>query len=123
MIAVDVPSGSNARLLVVETPNGKLNYRLIGQPTNFSLGLPVINYEFIDLFRDDKNPQTLDTMKFQMFGWTLIAILIYVYLFLSTISKTMMELPTVPQSIVLLTGLSQGGYLASKAVSNINKPI
>jgi len=61
-------------------------------------------------------------MKFQMFGWTLIAILIYGYLFLSSISASMTELPTVPESIVVLTGLSQGGYLAGKAVSNMNKP-
>jgi|GEM_PF-2389022 len=122
LIAVDVPLGAKLNPLVVETANGKVSYRLEGEPTDFSLGLPIVNYEFIDLFRDDKNPQTLDTMKFQMFGWTLIAILIYGYLFLTSISTTMMELPSVPESIVVLTGLSQGGYLAGKVVSNVNKP-
>ena len=108
------PGGGNTKW------EGELSTR--GEPNDFSLGLPIVNYEFIDLFRDDKNPQTLDTMKFQMFGWTLIAILIYGYLFLSSISASMTELPTVPESIVVLTGLSQGGYLAGKAVSNMNKP-
>ncbi len=113
---------SQRTLVDVIDRNGKVSYRLEGEPNDFSLGLPIVNYEFIDLFRDDKNPQTLDTMKFQMFGWTLIAILIYGYLFLSSISASMTELPTVPESIVVLTGLSQGGYLAGKAVSNMNKP-
>jgi hypothetical protein len=120
-IVVDVPDNEEYKTLVVETSNGKLSYELEGKSPNLILGEAKINYEFIDLFRDDKNPDTLDTMKFQMFGWTIIAIFIYVWLFLSDLTPTLLELPTVPQSIVILTGLSQGGYLAGKAVSNANK--
>ena len=67
----------------------------------------------------------MDLMKFQMFGWTIIAIFIYSWLFLSNLGNTIASLPLVPQSIVILTGLSQAGYLAGKGVSNLegsNKP-
>ena len=83
------------------------------------MGLPKIYYEFSDLFRDDKNPSGFDLMKFQMFGWTLIAIVIYVYLFLADLHPTIESLPVVPASIVILTGLSQSGYLTGKAVSSM----
>lgn len=120
-IVIDVPGDKSYRTLVVETSNGKLSYELGNRTPNLTLGGAKLNYEFIDLFRDDKYPNILDTMKFQMFGWTLIAILIYVYIFLNSLTQLMPELPAVPSSIVVLTGLSQGGYLAGKAVGNVNK--
>jgi hypothetical protein len=139
-VIADVPPETKLQLLTVDTPNGKLSYmdngmmprgdgtlvtitQQDGTIVNLlpELGQAKITYEFIDLFRDDKNPNILDTMKFQMFGWTLVAILIYCYLLIDNLSPTMAELPTVPQSIVVLTGLSQGGYLASKAIGNANK--
>jgi hypothetical protein len=58
-------------------------------------------------------------MKFQMFGWTIIAIVIYVYLFLADLRPSLESLPVVPASIVILTGLSQSGYLTGKAVSSM----
>ena len=66
----------------------------------------------------------MDLMKFQMFGWTVIAIFIYVYLFLSNINPEIYSLPNVPYTIAILTGLSQVGYLAGKGTSNMspNKP-
>lgn len=57
----------------------KMNPRDVQRLT---LGVPVYYYEFSDLFRDDKNPSAMDLMKFQMFGWTLVAIFIYAWLFL-----------------------------------------
>lgn len=76
-------------------------------------------YEFSDLFRDDKNPNNMDLMKFQMFGWTVVAIVIYSFLFLNDLRANIESLPLVPESIVILTGLSQAGYLAGKGISNI----
>lgn len=84
-----------------------------------SLGEEVTSYEFSDLFRDDKNPVILDLMKFQMFGWTVIAIFIYSWLFLQNLTDSIITLPLVPETIVILTGLSQAGYLAGKGVSNV----
>jgi hypothetical protein len=118
-IIADVPDGKSYRTLVVDTPNGKLCYELQGSTPNLSLGLPKTRYEFSDLFRDDKNPSTFDLMKFQMFGWTIIAVVIYSALFLWDLRDNIESLPLVPQSIVILTGLSQGGYLTGKAVSNM----
>ncbi len=107
--------------LVVDTANGKLAYELVGTPDNFTLGEATSYYEFVDLFRDDKSPDNLDLMKFQMFGWTVIAVLIYIYVFLTSLRPDLTELPVVPNGIVVLTGLSQTGYLAGKGVSNVNK--
>ncbi|MBI1761946.1 MAG: hypothetical protein HYR56_10970 [Acidobacteria bacterium] len=103
--------------LLLETSNGKLWYPL---DKDLRLGEQRSSYEFADLFRNDKNPSNLDLMKFQMFGWTVIAILIYSYLFLTDLRADMDSLPVVPQSIVILTGLSQAGYLTGKGVSNVS---
>ncbi len=54
-----------------------------------------------------------------MFGWTFVAVVIYVYLFLTDMRSNLTSLPVVPQDIVILTGLSQAGYLTGKGVSNI----
>jgi len=122
-IQVDVPAppANGFGPLVVDTSNGKLAYHLVGPATNLRLGEPTSYYEFVDLFRDDKSPDNLDLMKFQMFGWTVVAIVIYVYFFLSRLRPDLIEQPTVPQGIVILTGLSQTGYLAGKGVSSMNK--
>ena len=107
--------------LVVAANNILANAKnlLPGNVQRLTLGTPVYFYEFSDLFRDDKNPSNMDLMKFQMFGWTIIAIFIYSWLFLSNLGNNIASLPLVPQSIVILTGLSQAGYLAGKGVSSI----
>jgi len=107
--------------LIVDTGNGKLCYKMQGVVPNLNLAGTVSYYEFADLFRDDKNPRNLDLMKFQMFAWTFVAIFIYAWLFLSELHDHIETLPRVDASIVLLTGLSQTGYLTGKAVSNMNK--
>jgi hypothetical protein len=108
-------------MLVVDTTNGKLSYKIsridVTQP--YALGEQQRYLEFADLFRDDKNPANFDLMKFQMFGWTVVAIFIYSCLFLKDLRPDLTSLPVVPQSIVLLTGLSQAGYLTSKGISNL----
>jgi hypothetical protein len=120
-ILLDVPDGQTFQELTIETPNGKLTYELSQQMPDFILGRQKINYEFADLFRDDKNPENLSLMKFQMFGWTLIAIFIYVYLFLGLhhLTANITTLPSVDPNIAVLTGISQTGYLAGKGVSNV----
>lgn len=123
LIVVGIPDKlQNNPTLIVDTGNGKLCYKLAGTVQNFTLMAAVSYYEFSDLFRDDKNPRGMDLMKFQMFGWTLVAIVIYAWLFLSNLHDHIETLPRVDQSIVILTGLSQGGYLSGKAVTNINRP-
>jgi hypothetical protein len=120
-IHVNVPPQLDSlkhRPLVVDTSNGKLAYELLGVPDNLVLGQPTSFYEFIDLFRDDKSPDNLDLMKFQMFGWTVIAIVVYSFLFLKRLDPALTALPEVPNSMVILTGLSQTGYLAGKGVSS-----
>lgn len=120
-IVVDVPPNFS-RILIVDTGNGKLCYKLLGGMANFSLGQPTSSYEAADLFRDDKNPSNMDLMKFQMFGWTVIAIVIYTVLFLSDLHNHIETLPQVDSSIVILTGLSQGGYLTGKALPSAKTP-
>jgi hypothetical protein len=121
-ILLDVPDGQAYQELTIETPNGKLTYELSQQMPNFILGRQRINYEFADLFRDDKNPENLSLMKFQMFGWTVIAIFIYVYLFLGLhhLTPSITSLPNVDPNIAVLTGVSQTAYLAGKGVSNLS---
>jgi hypothetical protein len=119
-ILVDLPDGQAYPALTVETPNGKLTCELSGLTPNLVLGREKVNYEFADLFRDDKNPENLSMMKFQMFGWTVIAIFIYVYLFLGNLDPNITTLPNVDSNIAVLTGVSQAGYLAGKGVSNVS---
>src|SRR5262245_13206264 len=116
-VIVDLTDFTMPTSLIMETPNGKLWYKLEGE---LNLGDLEPYYEFADLFRDDKNPNNLDPMKFQMFGWTVIAILIYSYVFLFDLRKDLDSLPDVPTTIAILTGISQAGYLTSKGVSNVS---
>lgn len=118
-IAAELPDDRAYGTLVVETSHGKLAYNLTGSTPDFKLGASRTQYDFADLFRDDQNPESLSLMKFQMFGWTVIAIFIYVYLFLTNLSSSITTLPVVDSSIVILTGVSQAGYLAGKGVSNV----
>src|SRR5262245_36288258 len=90
-VVVDVTDIKERVSLVMETSNGKLWYELGND--GLKLGELKPYYELADLFRDDKNPNNLDLMKFQMFGWTVIAILIYSYLFLTDLRADMESLP------------------------------
>ena len=112
----DLLSKARGTLVDVEIQIGNLRP---GDVSNLRLGIYTYYYEFSDLFRDDKNPSNMDLMKFQMFGWTVVAIFIYSWLFLSNLGNDISSLPLVPPSIVILTGLSQAGYLAGKGVTSI----
>lgn len=134
-IVVDIPpgalkdvvgsDGSRKDRLTIDCIGDKLCYGLVGKrgtevaagnmPT-LSLGPATLRPEVGDLFRDEHTPNGFDLMKFQMFGWTVIAIGIYVWLFLTTLNDHITSLPAVDTSIVTLTGLSQSGYLASKGL-------
>jgi hypothetical protein len=120
-VAVDLSKimGKPFNDIILETANGKLAYEVTWPTQKPMLGLPKFSYDLADLFRDDKNPSIVSLMKFQMFGWTVVAIGIYSWIFLTNVSPYITSLPPVDQSIVILTGLSQGGYLAGKAVSNV----
>lgn len=107
---------ANQKVVELESKIGKLR---LGDANNLKLGNFTFYYEFSDLFRDDKNPMNMDLMKFQMFGWTVVAIIIYSWLFLNDLRNNIESLPLVPDSIVILTGLSQAGYLAGKGVSGV----
>jgi hypothetical protein len=104
-------------VLVVDSPNGKVAYEVTGAPPAYVLGTARSFYEFADLFRDDKNPDHFDLMKFQMFGWTLIAVATYCGIVWTSMSSDLRSLPVVDQSIVVLTGVSLAAYLGNKGVS------
>jgi hypothetical protein len=101
--------------LIVDTQNGKACYRFAFDGTTATLKEAIIFYEFVDFFRDDQNPSVLSIMKYQMFTWTLIAIGIYLYIFLTNPGNKITTLPVLDRTIVILTGLSQAGYLGGKA--------
>jgi hypothetical protein len=106
---------SKTNTLIVDTQNGKASYRFDFDGTIATLRRPVIYYEFVDFFRDDQNPSILSIMKYQMFVWTLIAIVIYTFVFLKNPSNSISTLPELGEKFVILMGLSQAGYLGGKA--------
>lgn len=126
-VAVDLDDDERYRELIVDTRNGKVTFEL-GYARNSTpqtaLGIvrPRDSYELADLVRDDVNPRNLSLTKFQMFGWTLIAVAIYLVLFFQSLSTTIMELPIIDATLVTLTGVSQLGYLGGKVASNTNAP-
>jgi hypothetical protein len=85
------------------------------------LGEFFYDYEWSDLFREDSSPSSFSLMKFQMFGWTVIAISLYMIHFIQNLTPSMMTLPTLDQSLVILTGVSQIGYLSGKAIGATSK--
>lgn len=99
-------------VLIVDTKNGKAAYFLITEP-EIKLGRSTIYYEFVDFFRDDLNPNVLSILKYQLFGWTLVAVVLYIYKFLQ-LNAASHSLPNIDPTVVILTGASTAGYLAGK---------
>lgn len=96
------------------------------------------------MLEENKKPSLT---RFQMFGWTWIGILIYIGILFSTVSTTLMDmqdarmcqqlqpneveytrlhcnkplheltLPDIDPTLVILMGLSQGGYLGGKIIT------
>lgn len=108
--------------LIVDTRNGKASYRFDDFTTTTEKLEPIVYYEFVDFFRDDQNPSILSIMKYQMFAWTVIAIVIYTYIFLQNPSDTITTLPVLHRTFVILMGLSQAGYLGGKAMPTAPAP-
>jgi hypothetical protein len=119
LIVARLPSNAAYNVLVVDSPNGKVAYQVEGAGRAVALGSARSWYEFSDLFRDDKNPDHYDLMKFQMFAWTAIAIAIYIRTVIEPqfLTPTLQSLPMVDESIVALTGVSLAAYLGSKTVT------
>jgi hypothetical protein len=115
-VVARLPSAADYNVLVVDSPNGKVAFSISGGPAGFTLGPARTWYEASDLFRDDKSPDHFDIMKFQMFGWTLIAVGAYVGQVWTSLSPTLTSLPAVDESIVALTGVSLAAYLGSKSL-------
>jgi hypothetical protein len=78
-------------------------------------------------------PQPLSTMleensqfsvtRFQMLSWTLVAVLIFLGAFFTTMANlpsplTQLDIPDVSSTLVALTGISQGAYLTGKQASH-----
>jgi len=91
------------------------------KPPSASLGSATDALEWSDLFRDDGNPTNLDLMKFQMFGWTIVGLLLYLANFFSALGAqhVLSSLPAIDDSLVVLMGVSQAAYLANKGVQNV----
>jgi len=129
-VAVDVDDSRGYRNLTIDTKNGKVSYAVAyangsSLPTALQLGSERQSYELADLVRDDNNPRNLSITKFQMFGWTAIAVTIYIVTFLAALHEhgaALEELPVVDATVVMLTGVSQLGYLGGKMASNNNAP-
>ncbi len=75
---------------------------------------------FHDLFRYRGR---WDISKFQMFAWTLVTLFIYLYQFHRSLGVHLQAggvetfvLPAVPDQMLALMGVSQGGYLGNKLV-------
>ncbi|MEO5818162.1 MAG: hypothetical protein ABIT20_23030 [Gemmatimonadaceae bacterium] len=114
------------RQLAVDTANGKRVYGLTAVNGVLQLGESQKSYDWLDLFRDDRNPAALALTKFQMFGWTVIAVVMYVFtcwrIFGRPDAPYLQSLPDVDASLVILMGVSQAAYLAGKAVSGVTTP-
>jgi hypothetical protein len=105
------------RNVTVDTAGGKASYE--NRPAPYGLTSVVI-LETRDLFREDSNPRMFSITKFQMFAWTLVAIAFYTAVLLSHLDASIDALPTVDATLVMLTGLSAGGYLGGKAAANMS---
>lgn len=111
--------------LVVDAAAGKVAHVITYTGTTAARGGRFKKYEWGDLFRDDDQPTQFSLMKLQMFAWTLVSLAIYVGIFAAGVwqsDRRMIDsLPVVDTTLVLLTGLSQAGYLGGKASSQAGK--
>jgi hypothetical protein len=114
-IIVAVNPAANYSKLTVDTPNGKETHAIASR----ALGPPISVLEWRDLLREDTNPAKFSMTKFQMLGWTIIAIFFFAVILVRNLNPAIDSLPTIDSTIVLLTGLSQGGYLGGKIAANM----
>ena len=121
-IGVDLPGSITYSDIAVDSKNGKVAYQLCSSAAGPIVCKRIVKSEWSDLFRDDADPSTLSLMKVQMFGWTLVVMAIYCFIFLTNLSSVIDTLPVVDPTLVLLTGLSQTGYISGKGASTIANP-
>jgi hypothetical protein len=110
-IDLDLATGAY-KTVIVDTAGGKDAF---SAQTNGRITV----LEWRDLLREDTAPDQFSMTKFQMFAWTIIAVFFYTLIFLSNLGKEIDALPVVDSTLVLLTGLSQGGYLGGKAAAKM----
>jgi len=126
IIATDYTAGSE--YLIRDIPENLLV--LMG----ISVAVPIISSKSMDEKKFSKedvssfgmmfyNKQgNLDLARLQMFLWTIIGIVIYLYIvfdqFTTLSSANDLFLPDVSPTLLILMGLSQGAYLGSKFVGN-----
>lgn len=73
-----------------------------------------------DFYRDiflDKNG-TLDLPRVQMFIWTVVILMAYMFMFWKGYQGNKFELPAVDTGLLVLMGVSNGAYLGVKAAQN-----
>ena len=115
-IWIDFDPVAQIETVTVDAAGGKVSYEASG-----AMGLtPIVILETRDLFREDTNPDMFSMTKFQMFAWTIVAIVFYGAVMLRSLGGGWIEtLPVVDSTVVMLTGLSAGGYLGGKAAANM----
>jgi hypothetical protein len=79
-----------------------------------------------NLLTDDQG--ITDLSKVQMLTWTVIAVGVYLYTVSTTIASilnlhTSSGLPDIDGTLMVLTGLSQGGYLGKKVADAVGNPV
>ncbi|MBI5178369.1 MAG: hypothetical protein HZA04_03820 [Nitrospinae bacterium] len=70
-----------------------------------------------DIFFDEAD--SLDLPRTQMFAWTVVSLIAYLVMFLKTGNGV--ELPVIPQGLVVLMGVSHLGYLGAKGAAMVGK--
>jgi hypothetical protein len=68
-----------------------------------------------DIFFESEG--SLDLPRTQMFGWTIISILMFSVMLLKSFADGSPSLPDIPTGLVVLMGASHGAYLGTKAAT------
>lgn len=104
LMGISLGSGVAAKTIrTIQDPNGK---KKTTQPS------------VRDLFTSENNPLKLSIPKMQMMAWTIVTLLIFLYLVLSNIYNNNPVLPDVESGLVGLMGISHGAYNANKISDN-----
>jgi hypothetical protein len=90
----------------------------VGGTTQLAAAWSKVRPNFGEMLREYGKPTLA---RFQMFGWTWISIIIYLFILFSTVISTEqlqnLTLPDIDPTLVVLMGLSQFAYLGIKAGS------
>jgi hypothetical protein len=108
-------------LSVATTLSAKAITTVRGKPPGIEpLAEPSTNLSF--LIWDDQERPALE--KIQILAWTFVAGGVFVVLVLNSIAAdtTPITLPDVDTTLLVLTGISQGGYVSAKVISRTGGP-